>query len=95
MELARDEIGAAGGEKHVRYYNGLTGAGLPLNCACCAAQVTWVMRHAGVPANGVPEYKGCAAASAWFAAQVARNLHKSLKNNAGDGSCKLGMRVIP
>ena len=69
LELAQGEIGATGGEKYVRYYNGLTGAGLPLDCAWCAAWVTWVMRHAGVPADSVLNYKGCATASDWFAAQ--------------------------
>lgn len=68
LELARGEIGATSGEKYLRYFNQVNTEGivLPFNAAWCAAWVTWVMRHAGVPVDSVPNYKGCATASDWF-----------------------------
>lgn len=67
LEIARGEIGATSGDKYIEYYNGVTGIGLPYGVAWCAAWVTWVMRHAGVPEDSVLNYKGCATASDWFA----------------------------
>lgn len=69
LELARGELGITNGDKYIRYYNELTGIGLPYGVAWCAAWVTWVMRHAGVPLDSVLNYKGCTTASEWFAAQ--------------------------
>lgn len=69
LELARGELGATSGDKYIRYYNGITGIGLPYGVAWCAAWVTWVMRHAGVPVDSVLNYKGCATASDWFEAR--------------------------
>ncbi len=69
LEVARGELGTIGGEKYIAYYNQITGAGLPLGAAWCAAWVTYVMRHAGVPTDSVLNYKGCATASEWFAAR--------------------------
>lgn len=69
LEVARGEIGTAGGDKYIDYYNQITGIGLPHGVAWCAAWVTWVMRHAGVPEDSVLNYKGCATASEWFGAR--------------------------
>lgn len=67
LEVARGELGATSGNKYIKYYNELTGIGLPYGVAWCAAWVTWVMRHAGVPEDSVLNYKGCTTASTWFA----------------------------
>lgn len=67
LEVARGELGATSGDKYIKYYNELTGIGLPYGVAWCAAWVTWVMRHAGVPEDSVLNYKGCTTASTWFA----------------------------
>lgn len=67
LKLAREELGTVGGEKYIAYYNELTGIGLPLDAAWCAAWVTYIMRRAGVPEDSVLNYKGCATASEWFA----------------------------
>lgn len=68
LELARGEIGATSGEKYLRYFNQVNTEGivLPFDAPWCAAWVTWVMRHAEVPLDSVPNYKGCATASDWF-----------------------------
>ena len=69
LELARGELGATSGDKYIRYYNEITGAGLPLGCSWCAAWVTWIMRHAGVPLDSVLNYKGCTTGVDWFIAR--------------------------
>lgn len=69
LALAAGEVGTTSGRKYVKFYNELTGIGLPLDCSWCACFVTWCMRKAGVPESSVCNYKGCVTGVDWFKKQ--------------------------
>lgn len=61
VQAALGELGTAGGEKYVAWYNGAAGSRLSLKAAWCAIFASWCARQAGVSPERLPNFASCTA----------------------------------
>lgn len=69
VNIAAGEIGSkepTGDDKYIKWYNGVTKAGLALTSSWCAMFVSWCCAQAGIPDTQVKPYCSCTTGMKWF-----------------------------